>query len=313
MKRPSVDFDVMIVGGGPAGLSAALWCRDLGINAMLFERSEDLGGQLLSIYDRIENHLGFSAADGRELRDRFIDHVTNRRVPIGTRSAVASIDVEQKTITLDDGETYSARAIIIATGVRRRELGVPGEKEFVGKGILHSGAGSRRDVSGQKIVIVGGGDAAIENSVILSEFAEKVTVIHRRGEFRARPELIAAARTGANIEFVLDTEVTAINGNEAVTSVDVINKVSRDSFTIAADAVLIRIGVQPNTEMLNDQLVLDSEGYVRVDSTGKSSAQGIFAVGDVANPISPTISTAVGSGASAAKAANALITTSPNV
>lgn len=313
MKRLSVDFDVIIIGGGPAGLSAALWCRDLGLDAILFERSPDLGGQLLWIHDRIENYLGSTAANGRELRDQFVEHLSARQiVPVKT-SQVISIDVARKTVTLENGEKYAAQAIVIATGIRRRILGVPGEQEFLGKGILSSGAASRKDVAGQNIVIVGGGDAAIENSVILSEFAEKVTVVHRRSEFRARPPLLEAAEKAPNVEFILETEVAAILGNEKVTSVEIMSVRGRGGRTISADAVLIRIGVQPNTEILKDQLDLDTDGYVRVDSSGASSAPDVFAIGDVANPISPTISTAVGGGATAAKSVSALLKTGLHV
>ena len=309
MKRLS---DVIIIGGGPAGLSAALWCRDLGLDAILFERSDDLGGQLLWIHGRIENYLGLTVANGRELRDQFVEHLSAREiVPIKT-SPVTSIDVVRKTVTLENGEKYAAGAVVIATGVRRRSLSVPGEQEFLGKGILSSGAASKKDVGGQKIVIVGGGDAAIENSVILSEFAEKVTVVHRRSEFRARPALLDAAEKIANIEFILDTEVAAVLGDDKVTSVEITSVRDRGGRTIPADSVLIRIGVQPNTEILNGQLELDADGYVRVGSSGASSVPAIFAVGDVANPVSPTISTAVGGGATAAKSVSALIKTSLN-
>lgn len=313
MKRLSVDFDVIIIGGGPAGLSAALWCRDLGLDAILFERSPDLGGQLLWIHDRIENYLGSTAANGRELRDQFVEHLSARQiVPVKT-SQVISIDVARKTVTLENGEEYAGAAIVIATGVRRRILGVPGEQEFLGKGILSSGAAFRKDVAGQNIVIVGGGDAAIENSVILSEFAEKVTVVHRRSEFGARPGLLHAAEKAPNVEFILNTEVAAILGDEKVTSVETMSVRGRGGRTIPADAVLIRIGVQPNTEILKDQLDLDTDGYVRVDSSGASSAPDVFAIGDVANPISPTISTAVGGGATAAKSVSALLKTGLHV
>ena len=309
MKRLS---DVIIIGGGPAGLSAALWCRDLGLDAILFERSDDLGGQLLWIHGRIENYLGLTVANGRELRDQFVEHLSAREiVPIKT-SPVTSIDVVRKMVTLENGEKYAAGAVVIATGVRRRSLSVPGEQEFLGKGILSSGAASKKDVGGQKIVIVGGGDAAIENSVILSEFAEKVTVVHRRSEFRARPALLDAAEKIANIEFILDTEVAAVLGDDKVTSVEITSVRDRGGRTIPADSVLIRIGVQPNTEILNGQLELDADGYVRVGSSGASSVPAIFAVGDVANPVSPTISTAVGGGATAAKSVSALIKASLN-
>ena len=284
-----------------------------GLDAIIFERSDDLGGQLLLIHNRIENYLGRAAANGLELRDHFVVHLSVNDARICKRSSVVYIDVNEKTVGLENGETYSATAIIIATGVRRRTLGIPGELEFLGKGVLTSGAASKEAVEGRKVVVVGGGDAAIENAVILGEFAEKVTVIHRRSEFRARPELFAAAERAANIEFVLASQVTAINGNDTVRSIDVIDMLNRDRSSIPTDAVLIRIGVEPNSEILKGKLDLDDDGYIRVDALCAASTPFIFAIGDVASPVSPTISTAVGGGATAAKAISGLIKARQNL
>jgi thioredoxin reductase (NADPH) len=220
---------------------------------------------------------------------------------------VTSVDLERKVVTLEDRSTYSARAIIIATGVRRRQLGVPGEIEFQGRGVLNSGVESKTEVAGKKVVIVGGGDAAIENALLLGENAKGVIVIHRRKEFASRPEFLDKARAISTIEFLTESEVRAIKGTQGVTSVEIVSVLNGTKREIETDAVLVRIGVSPNTEMFRGQIELDPKGYIEIDHSSAASLSGIFAAGDVSNPMSPTVSTAIGSGASAAKAARALI------
>jgi thioredoxin reductase (NADPH) len=187
--------------------------------------------------------------------------------------------------------------------VRRRTLGVPGEREFRGQGIIESGARDRADVRGKRVLIVGGGDAAFENALILSEFAESVTVAFRKPDPTARPEFHSAVRNADNIRVAASTVVEAINGNSAVEAVQLRNLQSGESREEAVDGILIRIGVEPNTDFLRHTIGLDDEGYVRVNNLAESSEPGIFAAGDVAHPIAPTIGTAVGTGAIAAKAA----------
>jgi thioredoxin reductase (NADPH) len=307
MEQLKSDFDVVIIGGGPAGLSAALWCFELGLKAVLYEKEGEFGGQLLRTFNVIKNYLGVEAANGRELSEKFIRQLNSLKVPITNNAPVTEVDLSRKIVTLANGEQISAGAVIIATGVRRKRLGVPGEVEFEGRGILHSGVDSREGVTGKNVVIIGGGDAAIENALILSETARKVIVIHRRNGFTARKEFVDRAMSLGNIEFIYETEVCSINGNEVVSSLDIVNVNDGRRTTVSADAVLIRIGVVPNTHMFRGQIDMDAKGYILVDPSGATSRVGIFAVGDAANPISPTISTAVGSGATAAKASSALL------
>ncbi|CAN5219284.1 thioredoxin-disulfide reductase [soil metagenome] len=307
MEQLKPDFDVVIIGGGPAGLSAALGCFELGLKAMLYEKEGEFGGQLLRTFNVIKNYLGIEAADGRELADKFIRQLNSLKVPIKNNSTVTGVDLERKIVTLGTGEQSSARTVIIATGVRRKRLGVSGEVEFEGRGVLHSGVDSKSEVVGKTVVIVGGGDAAIENAIVLGETARNVVVIHRKGGFTARKEFVDRAMRQGNIEFVYESEVCSINGNEVVSSIEIVNVNDGRRTSVSADAVLIRIGVVPNTDMFRGQIDMDATGYILVDASNAASRVGIFAVGDAANPISPTISTAVGSGATAAKASSTLI------
>ncbi len=302
-------FDVVIVGGGPAGLSAAIWCGDLGLRAILLESETELGGQMLSIFNPVINYPGVITANGREMRDRFAAQAGKSNAVLKLRSPVEQIDCASKTVGLANGESISGKNLIIATGVRRRRLGVPGESELAGRGIIESGSKDRESVAGKRVAIIGGGDAALENASILGEHAQRVYVVHRRAEFSARREFVETAASARNIEFVMNSAVTAIGGNNAVEAVNLEHLDSRKNFIIPVDYVLIRIGVRPNSELVRDKLDLDPRGYIKVDATCETTVPGVYAIGDIASPISPTISTAAGHGATTAKAIAAKIYT----
>jgi thioredoxin reductase (NADPH) len=300
MAENNHKYDVVIIGGGPAGMSALLWCAELKLNAVLIEKEAELGGQLLQTYNAIRNYLGFEAANGGELRDVFLRQIAGLNML--TEAEIVEADLEHKTLKLADQSLYSGRAIFIATGVRRRKLLVPGEEEFRGRGILDSGKKSHNDVRGKTVVIAGGGDAALENALILSEGARKVFVVHRGREFRARDEFKRKAEAAHNVEFIFNSEIAKIVGDENVRGVEIQHPSSGERMQVAADAVLIRIGVEPNTEPFRGQIDLDDRGYVQVNANCMTRMHGIFAGGDVANPGAPTISVAVGDGSAAVKA-----------
>lgn len=296
--------DVVIIGGGPAGLSAAAWCSDLGLSAVLIEEADTPGGQLHLINNPIANYAGLAAANGREFAAKLLDwekQFAFLRL-IGTRAE--SVSAEPFSVRTAKGEEFRPSAVILATGVSRRKLGLAGEEELVGKGVLRSGAGQREEARGKHVIIVGGGDAALENAVLLSEFAKRVTVVHRSREFRARPEFLAKAKASANVDFKTETYVTAIRGEEIFEGVNVAEPGGAGD-SIDADLLLVRIGFKPNSELLRGLAELDVSGYVQVDVNSETSIPMIYACGDVANPISPTISTAAGMGATAAKAIKA--------
>src|SRR6266478_8626264 len=151
--------DVLIIGAGPAGLSAARWCDDLGLDTIVLERNEKVGGQLLSVHNPIENYLGVQAANGPELRNRFVEQTKNCDFDLWTNVEIASVDLKAKRVLLRSGEELQSIAIIIATGLRRRKLGIPGEDEFFGRGMIESSA-DRQEFAGKDVCVVGGGDAA---------------------------------------------------------------------------------------------------------------------------------------------------------
>lgn len=296
-----MEFDVIIIGGGAAGMSAGLWCDDLGLNALLIESGEELGGQLLWTHNAVENHLGTKAKNGRELRDVFLEQISNRNFARHLQEKVKELDAEKKQIFLENGEIFSAKALIIATGVRRRKLNIAGEDDFENKGMLVSGKLDRESVKGKTVVIAGGGDAALENALILSKDASKVFLVHRRKEFRARAEFVEKVKKLDNVEILFDTILTKISGNEHIECVEAANLKSNEKHLLSAEAVLIRIGVQPNTDFLPEKINLDKNGYIKIDHLCETSVRGIYAIGDVSNPSAPTVSSAVGMGATAVK------------
>jgi thioredoxin reductase (NADPH) len=297
------QYDVVIVGAGPAGLSAALWCADLGLSAAVFEAKGEPGGQLLWIHNPVTNYMGIRSSDGTELRDMFAESLRRASIEIATGTAISCIDAESKTITITSGaRRVSYASLILATGVRRRELGIPGEQEFRDRGVLRSGVAAKNSLEGRSVVIVGGGDAALENSVLLAETAREVTLVHRRDHFSARREFIESVNHLDNVRVIPEARLRSIDGSSSMESVTVESLKDGSAEKINADAVLIRIGVVPNTELVKEAVKLDEKGYVIVDATGRSSFRSIYAVGDAANPAAPTIAGAVGMGATAAKA-----------
>ncbi len=293
-------FDVIIIGGGPGGLSAALWCADLDLNAVVIERNGEFGGQMLWTHDRIKNYPGIEAANGRELRDRFLRQVQTTEVQCITGANVIAADLALRNVGLADGKELSAESIIIATGIRRRKLGIAGEDEFCGWGILDSGVTAKDEVAGKAVVIVGGGDAALENAIILSENARSVAIVHRRSEFTARKDFLDRAAKIPSVSYHMDCRLSEIKGDDRVGSV-VLSDEAKGEFSVEADYVLIRIGVEPNSAFLQGQIDMDEAGYINVDRQCATSLEGVYAIGDIANPVSPTIATAVGMGVTAAK------------
>ena len=305
LYHSSILHDVIVIGAGAAGLSAGLWCDELGFKTLVLEQADEIGGQLLRIYNAVENHLGAeNARNGRELRDRFAAQLAGRGFLLQTEVAVSAVDFtasETKRVFLKNGKDFSAKFLILATGVRRRKLGVPGENEFAGRGLLASGQRDRALVAGKTVVVVGGGDAAAENALILSATAAKVYLIHRRREFRARAEFLEKINQTPKIEVLSETKVLEIVGDERISAVKLERNQSSEPFQIETDAVLLRIGVEPNSEIFRAHLKTDPDGYLEINGRCETNVAGVFAIGDVASPLAPTISSAVGMGATAPK------------
>ena len=293
--------DVVIIGAGVAGLSAALWCDELGLDTLVIEEADEVGGQLHSIYNPINNYPACSFSNGEEFLNQFSKQIDAADFDLWTGARIDQVDLKAKRVTLASGEVLQSIAMIIANGVRRRELGIPGEKEFIGKGIIESGARDYDRFKGEDVCVIGGGDAAVENALLLSKVCPTVTLVHRRRTLKARQQFVEQLHTNHCITVFTESVVTRILGNDGVEAVEIRRKDAIKPFQLAVRGVLIRIGVEPNTELFGDQLHLDQKGYIVVTAEQETSVENVFAVGDVSNPLAPTISSAVGAAATAAK------------
>ena len=293
--------DVIIIGAGPAGLSTARWCDELGLDTLVLEQAEQVGGQLHRVYNPISNYLGLKAQNGPELLEHFTADLDDDEFDLCTQTSISSVDLKAKRISLASGEELQSIAIVVATGVRSRELGVPGEKEFIGKGMIESGARDREQFAGHDVCVVGGGDAAVENALLLAEVCPTVTLVHRGKKLRARREFTEQLQAKHCITVFTESVLTRIIGSDRVEAVEIQRKQGMKPFQLAVRGVLIRIGVDPNTDLFREQLETDERGYVVVNSQQETNVPMVFAVGDVSNPVAPTINSATGAGATAAK------------
>src|SRR3979409_1140110 len=239
--------DVLIIGAGPAGLSAARWCDELGLDTLALEQGEEVGGQLLAVHNPIENYLGLRAASGRELRDLFVEQTKDCDFDLWTNVEIERVELKAKRVTLRSGEELSAIAIIIAAGLRRRKLGIPGEDEFVGRGMIES-SGDRAAFAGKDVCVIGGGDAAAENALMLAEICPTVTLVHRGKKLRARREFTEQLHTSHCITVFPESVVHQIRGRERGEGVEIERAGAIKPFQMAVQGVIVRIGFQPNSD-----------------------------------------------------------------
>jgi thioredoxin reductase (NADPH) len=298
MKK--TDYQVIIIGGGPAGLTAGLYAARGRLNALLIEKGAT-GGQVL-LTDWVDNYPGYyDGITGFELIEKMTAHVD--RFDLEKKFAnVTAMDLqdEQKKITLESGEALTAQSVIITTGAKPRKLGVPGEKDFQGKGVSYCATCDGPFYRGQEIAVIGGGNTAIQEALHLTKFASKVTVIHRRDTLRATAILQEKAFAEEKIEFIWDAQVSEIIGNmESVTSLNIQHNDGSIS-NLPVTGIFVLIGVVPNNEMLPlDQLEIDEGGFVITDHEMCTKLAGVYAAGDIRSKISRQIINAAGEGATA--------------
>ncbi|HZS08844.1 MAG TPA: FAD-dependent oxidoreductase [Blastocatellia bacterium] len=296
------DYDVIIIGGGPGGMSALLWCNSLNLRGLLLEQADELGGQMLAMAHPIPDYPGILPKNGRELRDHFENHLRHLRLQWQIGCRIESVNINDRTLSCN-GQTMSGHALVIATGARKRWLGVPGESEFRGSGVSGNATRDQALFAGREVCVIGGGDSAFDDSLILARVCPQVTLIHHSHDFRARRVWMDEVFAHPHISVVTGARVKQITGDERkqVSGVVVEDCESGEQRTIPAQGVIIQIGIAPNTEFLGDQLEFDPGGYIRTDEKQRTSAKMVYAVGDVTNPVCLSVVTAAGQGAVAAK------------
>jgi thioredoxin reductase (NADPH) len=295
-----MDYDVIIIGGGPAGMSALIWCHSLGLRGVLLEQAQELGGQTLQMFHRTLDYPGLIVESGRELRDHFVAHLDELKLDYRTGCRIEEVNLRERR-ALCDGQWLQSRAIIIATGARKRRLGIPGEDKFEIRGVSFSATRDHSLYAGKKVCVIGGGDSAVKNSLLLASVCPHVTLIHRSDKFRARDEWLKQAREAPNISIITHAEAKAIEGGDHVERLIVEDVRNHQISAIETEGVFIRVGIAPNTEIFRGQVELDDEGYVKVDQRQRTSFEMVYAAGDVCRPVCLSVATAVGHGAAAAK------------
>lgn len=300
-------YDVAILGGGPAGLSAAIYASRARLSTILIEKNYP-GGQV-AMCEKIENYPGYaSSSSGYELAVSMKEQAEKFGAEIKIVEVVElDLDAEEKVLHTSNGEQIRARTVILSLGASPRKLGVPGESEFVGRGVSYCAVCDAAFFKDKKIVVVGGGDTAVEDSNFLARYASSVVIVHRRDKFRA--QRIIQERTLENpiVTVRWNSVVKSIGGKDAVDHVVLENVHSKEQTRLPTDGVFVLIGLDPNTKFLEGRIALDELGYIITDENMRTNIPGVFAAGDVRQKLLRQIVTACADGAIAATAAEKYI------
>lgn len=298
--------DIIIIGGGPAGLAAGLYASRAALDTVLVEQG--VPGGLAASTERIENYPGFKEGiGGPELANRMDAQARRFGLKVLNSNVQKLVRSENGfTVKTEDGDLF-ARAVILATGAHPQKLGIKGEAELHGLGVSYCATCDGAFFKGKKVAVVGGGDAAVEEAIFLTRFAERVTIIHRRGELRATKILQERARRNPKIEFIWHSEVSEILGAYFVEGIRVRNVNSGAAEEKQVDGVFMYVGTRPNSELVKDLIKLDDRGYIVTNENMATECPGLFAVGDVRQKTLRQVVTAVADGAIAAVTAEKYI------
>lgn len=290
---------VLILGSGPAGLAAALYAARADLEPLVLTGME-LGGQV-SLTHIVENYPGFpDGVGGAEMVELFQKQAERFGAKLEFDSAL-EVDLSKRPFRVNGyNANYMADSLIITTGATPRHLNIPGEMELTGRGVSYCATCDGWFFKEKNVVVVGGGDSALEEGLFLTRYANRVTIIHRRDELRAGQILQNRALGNPKIDFIWDTVITSVNGNEAVDVVQLKNVKTGEETEYSTDGVFIFIGHTPNTQLFVDQLEMDDRGYLQVDNRMRTKVPGVYAAGEVADPHFRQVITSAGMGAAAA-------------
>ena len=291
------EYDTIIIGAGPAGLAAAIYSSRGGKKTLILDKAVP-GGQIY-LSSVVENYPGVKSTDGQSLIATMVEQAKSFGTKINQFEEVKKINLKEKTLKTDKAE-YKADSLIISTGNRWRKLNVPGEDELVGKGVSYCATCDGPFFKGQEVAVIGGGESAVEEGLHLTKFASKVYIIHRRDELRATKRLQDLAFKNPKIEFIWNTVVSSINGEQKVESLTLKNKKTHEEKSLNVSGVFVFIGLIPNTEFLEGQLETDPRGHIITNEKMQTKLPGVYAAGDVRLSPVKQVTTATSDGTIAA-------------
>lgn len=296
MEKELVEriYDVVVIGAGPGGMTAALYASRSDLDTLILEKGVP-GGQLMNTAE-IENYSGFKSIDGPDLATNMYEGATafGAEYSLGDVQEIIDGPDFKKIVTSD--KIYQTRTIIIATGAEHRKLGVPGEDKLRGRGVSYCAVCDGAFFRNRPLVVVGGGDSAVEEGAYLTQFASEVTIIHRRDELRAQKILQDRAFDNEKVNFIWDTVVEEIQGDNKVESLRLKNVKTGEVSEFETEGTFIYVGLIPNTEAIQDLGITDEEGWILTDEYMQTSIPGIYAIGDVRQTVLRQVATAVGDG-----------------
>ncbi len=295
-----MDYDVTIIGAGPAGLTAAVYASRAGLKTLIIEKGAP-GGKMF-VTHLVENYPGFESISGRELSNHMHKHALKfgAKYEYGDVAKVEQNGTNDFTVLTNMGK-YKTKAVILATGTENRKLGIAGENEYAGKGVSYCAVCDGNFFKDQDVVVVGGGNSALEEALYLSEICKSVTIVHRRQEFRAEGYIVENVKRRENINFELDSVVKEIKGDEIVNSIVTENVITKEQKVVKTSGVFIYVGLIAMTSNFGDLGILNEDKNIIVDSNMRTKIPGIYAAGDVIPKHLRQISTAINDGAIAAQ------------